>query len=148
VTIGPDGVVSIIGGKLTTYRQMAEDVVDRAVAHAGLSAEPCRTKAMPLVGAPARADSASTDGLPASLVSRFGGLSRQVVETATVADPLAPIADGIDVTRAEIEYAVTHEGALDASDVLDRRTRIGLVRADADKTRAAIEEIVTPRSPS
>ena len=75
-------------------------------------------------------------------MSRFGGLAAQVVESASVAEPLAPIADGIDVTRAEIEYAVTHEGALDASDVLDRRTRIGLVRADADKARAAVEEIV------
>jgi glycerol-3-phosphate dehydrogenase len=66
-----------------------------------------------------------------------------VLKTATVTDPLAPIAEGIDITRAEIEYAVTHEGALDVSDVLDRRTRIGLVRTDADKARSAIEEIVT-----
>src|SRR5262249_34875914 len=52
VTVGPNGVVSIVGGKLTTYRQMAQDVVDRAVALAGLRAAPCRTKAIPLVGAP------------------------------------------------------------------------------------------------
>jgi glycerol-3-phosphate dehydrogenase len=75
-------------------------------------------------------------------VSRFGGRSAEVFETATVADPLAPVADGIDVTRAEIEYAVSSEGALDVSDVLDRRTRIGLVGADADRARAAVEEIV------
>jgi glycerol-3-phosphate dehydrogenase len=142
VTVGPDGVVSIIGGKLTTYRRMAEDVVDRAVAEAGLSAAACRTKTIALVGAPARADSAATDGLPASLVARHGGLSRVVVDAATVAEPLAAIAPGIDVTRAEIEYAVTHEGALDVADVLDRRTRIGLVAADADRARAAVEEIL------
>jgi glycerol-3-phosphate dehydrogenase len=142
VTVGPDGVVSIVGGKLTTYRQMAEDVVDRALALAGLPAQPCRTKEIPLVGAPARPDSRSRDGLPPSLVSRFGGRSAEVFETATVADPLAPVADGIDVTRAEIEYAVSSEGALDVSDVLDRRTRIGLVGADADRARAAVEEIV------
>jgi glycerol-3-phosphate dehydrogenase len=142
VLVGPSGVVSIIGGKLTTYRQMAEDVVDRAVALAGLPAEACRTKTIPLIGAPARSDSAVTAGLPASLVARHGGLSGQVVAAATVADPLGAIADGIDVTRAEIEYAVTHEGALTVSDVLDRRTRIGLVRADADRARAAVEEIV------
>ena len=142
VTVGPDGVISIVGGKLTTYRQMAEDVVDRAVSHAGLTAAPCRTKTIPLVGAPARADSAATVGLPGSLVSRYGGLAAAVLGAATVADPRAPVADGIDVTRAEIEYAVTHEGALDVSDVLDRRTRIGLVQADADKARPAVEEIV------
>jgi glycerol-3-phosphate dehydrogenase len=137
VTVGPDGVVSIIGGKLTTYRQMAEDVLDRAAALAGIAAQPCRTKTVPLLGA---SGSAGAD-LPASLVARYGGLSREVVSTATVRDPLTPIADGIDVTRAEIEYAVTHEGALDVSDVLDRRTRIGLVRADADRARPAVEEI-------
>jgi glycerol-3-phosphate dehydrogenase len=137
VLIGPDGVVSIVGGKLTTYRQMAEDVVDRAVSHAGLHAQPCRTKTLPLVGA-----SPKPTTLPASLVARYGGLSGEVVSVATVRDPLAPIADGIDVTRAEIEYAGTHEGALDVADVLDRRTRIGLVRTDADRARAAIAEIV------
>lgn len=147
VTVGPAGVVSIIGGKLTTYRQMAEDVVDRAIAHAGLTAAPCRTKTIPLVGAPARADSAPTGGLPASLVSRYGGLAEAVLEAASVPDASAPVADGIDITRAEIEYAVTHEGALDVSDVLDRRTRIGLVRADADRARAAIEDIVRATLP-
>ena len=143
VTVGPDGIVSIIGGKLTTYRQMAEDVIDRAITHAGLTAEPCRTKTIPLVGAPARPDSAPTHGLPASLVSRYGGLAAAVLESASVADPSAPIAAGIDITRAEIEYAVTHEGAMDVSDVLDRRTRIGLVAADADRARAAVQAIVT-----
>jgi glycerol-3-phosphate dehydrogenase len=142
VTTGPSGIISIIGGKLTTYRQMAEDVVDAAVASAGLSARPCSTRTLPLVGAPARADSQPTAGLPASLVARHGGLAREVVDSAAVADPFAPIADGLDVTRAEIAYAVTHEGALDVSDVLDRRTRIGLVPADADRARAAVEAIL------
>jgi glycerol-3-phosphate dehydrogenase len=121
---------------------MAEDVVDRAGTHAGLTAQPCRASTIALVGAPARADSRGTDGLPAALVSRYGGRSAEVVERATVTDPLGAIAAGIDVTRAEVEYAVTHEGALDASDVLDRRTRIGLVRADADRARPAVDEIL------
>jgi len=142
VSLGPDGVISIIGGKLTTYRRMAEDVVDKAIAVAGLDAEPCRTRTLPLVGAPSRPDSADTTGLPSSLVARHGGLAREVVESATVSDPLAPIAHGIDVTRAEIEYAVTHEGALGVADVLDRRTRIGLVHRDADAVRPAVEQIV------
>jgi glycerol-3-phosphate dehydrogenase len=138
VTVGPDGVVSIIGGKLTTYRQMAEDVVDRAITEAGLPAQPCRTTTLPLLGA----GTAAAPELPPSLVARFGGLASEVVQLATVAEPMSPIAPGIDVTRAEIEYAVTHEGALDAADVLERRTRIGLVRTDADAARPAIEEIV------
>jgi glycerol-3-phosphate dehydrogenase len=145
VTVGPDGVVSVIGGKLTTYRKMAEDAVDRAVTVSGLTAGSCRTKSIALVGAASRPDSAAADGLPASLVARHGGLAGQVVAAATVPEPLAPIVEGIDVTRAEIEYAVTHEGALDVADVLDRRTRIGLVAADADRARDAVAEIVTRR---
>jgi glycerol-3-phosphate dehydrogenase len=145
VLVGPDGVISIVGGKLTTYRQMAEDVVDRAVALAGLAAGPCRTKQIALLGAPSRPDSAATDGLPASLVARYGGLARQVVDAASVAAPLEPITDGIDVTRGEIQYAITHEGALDAADVLHRRTRIGLVAADAERARPAVEEILALR---
>ena len=43
----PTGVVTIVGGKLTTYRRMAEDAVDAAVAHAGLTAGPCVTAQLP-----------------------------------------------------------------------------------------------------
>ena len=52
------------------------------------------------------------------------------------------MADGIDVTRAEFEYAVTHEAALSVDDILDRRTRIGLVRADRDRVVGVAEEIL------
>ncbi|WP_375479863.1 glycerol-3-phosphate dehydrogenase/oxidase [uncultured Jatrophihabitans sp.] len=139
VSVGPTGVVSVLGGKLTTYRRMAQDAVDQAVSTAALRAGPCRTREVALVGA---AKSASTAGLPAALVARYGGESRAVVEGATLRDPLGLIAEGMDVTRAEIEHAVTHEGALDVADVLDRRTRIGLVPADADRARDAVGEIV------
>jgi glycerol-3-phosphate dehydrogenase len=52
------------------------------------------------------------------------------------------VAAGIDVTRAEFEYAVTHEGALSADDILDRRTRIGLVQADRERAAAVAAEFV------
>lgn len=138
-------MVSVIGGKLTTYRQMAQDAVDAAVSAAGLTASACVTTSVPLVGATAprgvHTDAAAVSGLPASLIARFGAEAPRVVEVATVPDPLAPIVDGIDVTRAEIEFAFTHEGALTVDDVLERRTRIGLVPADADRARPAVEEI-------
>lgn len=51
--------------------------------------------------------------------------------------PLEAVAEGLDVTRAEFSYAVTHEGALTIDDVLDRRSRIGLVTTD----RAAAEPV-------
>jgi len=141
VLVGPDGVVTVVGGKLTTYRQMAEDALDKAITLAGLTAAPCRTHTVPLVGAPGRRDSRGTDGLPPMLVRRYGGLAAEVLD-APVTDPGAPIADGLDITRAEIAYAVSHEGALDADDVLDRRTRIGLVTADAERARDAVTELI------
>ena len=127
-----DGVLSVIGGKLTEYRFMAEDVLDRAVASRGLPAGACRTGNLPLVGAPANPVSTerSTVDLPASLVARYGAEASNVVAQATCANPTDPVVDGIDVTRAEFEYAVTHEGALTVDDLVDRRTRIGLVAGD------------------
>ncbi|QNG20872.1 glycerol-3-phosphate dehydrogenase/oxidase [Rhodococcus triatomae] len=134
----PSGLISVVGGKLTEYRYMAEDTLDRAIALRGLDARACRTRSLPLVGAPAHAAEArSLAGLPASLVARYGTEARTVLESATCERPDERVADGIDVTRAEFEFAVTDEGALDASDILDRRTRIGLVAAD----RARAEEV-------
>ena len=52
------------------------------------------------------------------------------------------MADGIDVIRAEFEYAVTHEGALTVDDIVDRRTRIGLVDADRDSVLTVAEELL------
>ncbi|NLU83336.1 glycerol-3-phosphate dehydrogenase/oxidase [Rhodococcus sp. HNM0569] len=143
----PSGVLSVVGGKLTEYRYMAEDAVDRAVAARALAAGPCRTRSLPLVGAPgnpARWEAPRTaHALPVSLVERYGDEAPTVVASATCARPLDPVADGIDVTRAEFEFAVTHEGALDASDVLDRRTRIGLVEADRARAESAAREFVS-----
>lgn len=138
-----NGVLSVIGGKLTEYRYMAEDVLNRAVALRALGAGECRTRNLPLVGAPGNPVSSERRGdLPASLVARFGAEASNVIAAATCDRPTELVADGIDVTRAEFEYAVTHEGALAADDVLDRRTRIGLVAADRERAAAAAAEFV------
>jgi glycerol-3-phosphate dehydrogenase len=140
----PSGVVSVVGGKLTEYRHMAQDVLDRAIALRGLAAGPCRTRNLPLTGAPANpgSDAAPARPLPSSLVARFGAEAAKVIASATCDRPTEPVADGIDVIRAEFEYAVTHEGALSVDDILDRRTRIGLVAADRERAVAAAKEFV------
>jgi glycerol-3-phosphate dehydrogenase len=142
-----NGVLSVIGGKLTEYRYMAEDVLDRAVRVRSLAAGPCRTRNLPLVGAPANPVSAprSAADLPSSLVARYGAEAPNVVARATCARPNASVADGIDVTRAEFEYATTHEGALTVDDILDRRTRIGLVPRDRAKVADAAAEFLAAR---
>jgi glycerol-3-phosphate dehydrogenase len=139
-----NGVISVIGGKLTEYRYMAEDVLDRAVTLRGLTATPCRTRNLPLVGAPANPVSTlrSPADLPSSLVARYGAEAPNVIARATCDRPTEPVADGIDVTRAEFEYAVTHEGAMTADDVLDRRTRVGLVAADRERALPAAAEVL------
>jgi glycerol-3-phosphate dehydrogenase len=138
------GMFSVVGGKLTEYRYMAEDVLGRAVAARGLRAQPCRTRNLPLVGAAANPVTAlrMTDAVPASLAARYGAESPNVVASARCERPTAPVADGIDVTRAEFEFAVSHEGAVDVDDILDRRTRIGLVAADRERVVAAAEEFL------
>ncbi|HEU4976121.1 MAG TPA: glycerol-3-phosphate dehydrogenase/oxidase [Baekduia sp.] len=139
----PGGPISVVGGKLTTYRRMAEDAVDAAVAAAGLNdAGRCRTRGIPLVGAVPRAELATIEA-PRRLVDRHGAGAPAVVALAG-GDPelLAPVAAGLDVLGVEVLHAVRAEGALDADDVLDRRTRIGLVPADRERALPAVEALV------
>ena len=136
VLTGPDGVVTVVGGKLTTYRRMAEDAVDAALAASRISgAGPSRTRTLPLLGAAPRPVLA-TLGEPERLVRRYGTEAALVLASAREQtglgddELLAPVAPGVPVTLAELLFGVTHEGALDVGDLLDRRTRIGLVPAD------------------
>ncbi|MGF1426715.1 glycerol-3-phosphate dehydrogenase/oxidase [Kitasatospora sp. LaBMicrA B282] len=128
-----DGLVTVVGGKLTTYRQMAEDAVDAALTRARITVRPCRTRTLPLVGAAPRPD-LDLIAAPLRLVRRYGTEAPAVLAEAA-GDPaaLTPIAPGTDTTLAELRYAIRHEGALDTADLLDRRTRTGL----APTTRAA-----------
>ncbi len=138
------GVVTIVGGKLTTYRKMAEDAVDAAVAHAGLAAGSCRTQQLPLLGAASRPVLAALE-LPPRLVRRFGTDAELVLTNAREVtglqddELLAPIGDDIPATLAELIFGVTHEGAADVDDLLDRRTRIGLVPADRERAVATAQ---------
>lgn len=147
-------LVTVTGGKLTEYRLMAEQTVDTVAeilrGH-GTPSGPCVTASTPLVGAPGAEGSvgvspADVDGLPTSLVERFGLESPAVVSGATVDRPLDAVGsvDGadIDVTRAELEFHVTHEGALTVGDLLDRRTRIGLVERDREACVSTAREIL------
>lgn len=129
VITSPDGVVSVVGGKLTTYRQMAEDAVDAT----GLTSEPCPTRSLPLLGAAPRVDLARLEH-PRRLVRRFGTEARAVIDNAiavTGLDEAEVIAPGVGgITLAELVFGITHEGALDVDDLLDRRTRVGLIPQD------------------
>ncbi|WP_374122085.1 glycerol-3-phosphate dehydrogenase/oxidase [Frankia sp. AiPa1] len=130
VHTGADGMVTVVGGKLTTYRRMAADAVDAAIAAAGLAAGPCRTTRLALVGAAPR-DQLAEIAAPRRLVERFGTEAPRVLALAAGApELLEPVAEGTPVTGAEWLFAVRHEGALEPADLLDRRSRIGLVPAE------------------
>jgi glycerol-3-phosphate dehydrogenase len=138
------GVITVVGGKLTTYRRMAEDAVDAAAAHARLATLPCRTRSLPLCGAAPRSVLAALEQ-PPRLVRRYGTDAALVLATArevsglTDAELLAPLGPEVPVTLAELIFGVTHEGAADVDDLLDRRTRVGLVAGDRAVARPAAE---------
>jgi glycerol-3-phosphate dehydrogenase len=147
VLTSPDGVITVVGGKLTTYRRMAQDAVDKALAG---RAAPCGTRRLPLVGAAAPPVLARVPA-PARLVARYGTEAPDVLALAGREPWLAePVTDGLPVTGAELAFAAAHEGALDAGDLLDRRTRIGLVPADRARALAAAARVldVLPTGPN
>ena len=135
VLVSGSGMVTVVGGKLTTYRRMAQDAVDRAVTTRALQAGPCRTRALPLLGAGSGEELAGVDA-PARLVRRFGTEATAVLANAMAVTGLAedallaPVSATVPATLAELVFGVTHEGATSVEDLLDRRTRVGLVPAD------------------
>jgi glycerol-3-phosphate dehydrogenase len=147
VVRGRHRTINVVGGKLTTYRRMAQDAVDAAIDHAGLDAGPCLTSRLPLVGA-ATHKRLATLGEPALRIGRYGLEATTVTEVERDDPSLAePIAPGVPVTHAELRFSVLHEGALTASDLLDRRFRVGLVPADRSAALPAAEAAIAACSP-
>jgi glycerol-3-phosphate dehydrogenase len=132
------GLVSIAGGKYTTYRVMAADAVDLAAQELLKRVAPSCTDRVPLLGADGYF--ALENQVPAlaaeyglhpyrvrHLLDRYGSLLRDVLEPGRDDATLLQTVPGApDYLLAEIRYAVTHEGALHLEDVLTRRTRISI----------------------
>jgi glycerol-3-phosphate dehydrogenase len=127
-----NGMVTVVGGKLTTYRRMAQDTVDRVLGGAGPRSVTAR---LPLVGAAPVSVLRSLDA-PERLVRRYG-IEAPVVASLAGGDPtlLEPLAEGVPALGVEILFGLRHEGALTLDDLLDRRVRLGLIPAE----RAAAE---------
>jgi glycerol-3-phosphate dehydrogenase len=132
IMVGPDGVVSVAGGKLTTHRRMAERVVDIVYQRLGRRPQHARTAEVGLPGgerAPAELAALTAD--LARALPRLGrlGAERLVMhygaEAARFARPDGPILPGsTPVLEAEVVASVTDEMALTLEDVLDRRLRL------------------------
>ncbi|MEO0963737.1 MAG: glycerol-3-phosphate dehydrogenase/oxidase [Planctomycetota bacterium] len=122
------GLMTVAGGKWTTYRKMAEDVVDQAITLGDLDPHGCVTKNLPIHGYHRNAD-------------RFGGLAYYGSDASEIrrmaeAEPAmrASLHDRLSVTGAEVRWACQREMARTVDDVLARRTRCLLLDA-----RASIE---------
>jgi glycerol-3-phosphate dehydrogenase len=132
------GLVVVAGGKYTTYRIMAKDAVDAAVAAMGRVAMPSITDRVPLVGAEGyrvawnqRHLLAARSGLHVAriehLLGRYGSLVDEVLALVEARPELgAPLAGAEDYLAVEVVYAASHEGARHLDDVLARRTHISV----------------------
>jgi glycerol-3-phosphate dehydrogenase len=127
------GMITITGGKLTTWRRMAKMTVDRLVERDARDA-PCRTHEIPLGQAIAAEELPRVEGVPEvsyqALASRYGHAARQVLALAAERGELAqPIVAGLPDLLAEVALAARSEQARSIGDVLLRRTRLGLLAA-------------------
>lgn len=141
-----DGLVTVVGGKLTTYRRMAQDAVDAALTASGQHASPCRTRTLPLVGAPSGKNPASAltrVAAPDRLVAKYGTEAPAVLALAESDPALArPVAEGTQITGAELVFGALAEGALDVADLLERRTRLSLTPVVAEAARPIAESVI------
>lgn len=151
------GVSSIAGGKLTTYRVMAEDAVDFALGKRKAKSLPSVTKNLPLVGAegytaferraPRIAEKYGWGSERLDhLLMRYGSALEEL--TAMIDDDPSlnePLATAPDYLKAEVAYAVTHEGALHLEDILMHRVRLRYSRRDRGVN--SLDEIGTIAGP-
>jgi glycerol-3-phosphate dehydrogenase len=138
VSRSESGVITVTGGKLTTYREMAEDTVDELISHLdGLprSAKRCRTAKLRLRGAQG-VDPKAT-GVARHLADRYGSEAAEVRALIDADASLGePLVAGLPYLRAEALHAVRDEMATTVDDVLARRTRSRLQARDASATAA------------
>jgi glycerol-3-phosphate dehydrogenase len=151
------GLVSIAGGKFTTYRIMARDVIDVAARELPFGVAPSRTEDIPLLGAVGSAEAPSrarlhsgAAGLTAvqiqHLVRRYGTLTLRVLDLIAEDPALAsPLAGAETYLAAEVRHATVFESALHVDDVLTRRTHIAFEAAD--RGRLAVEDVARLMAP-
>jgi glycerol-3-phosphate dehydrogenase len=153
------GFVSIAGGKYTTYRVMAKDVVDRAVIELRRLTQESVTEKLPLIGADGyfaleqqKERIAQESGLDVEtvthLLNRHGSLISEILEIIEDQPKLAAKLDAdLPYIKAEIVYATSHEGARSVDDVVSRRTRLSFEAVNhgvhlADEVAALIAPVL------
>ena len=157
VTRVAPGLTAIAGGKLTTYRVMAVDAVDHALGEALARAHPSATARLPLVGAAGYRALAAQAGAIARergwtlarvthLLDRYGDELPALLDSIDDDPSLGrPLGEAPAFLRAEVAWAVTHEGAAHLDDVLLRRVRLDIEHRDRGLGAAAeVLEVMAP----
>ena len=144
VSKSKSGVITIAGGKLTTYRKMAQDTIDEALTQLQKSAK-CKTKNLKLIGA--TTSTPKTNAKSAMhLAARFGTeatlIQEMIAENSSLGEQLIA---GLPYLRAEAVFAVKYEMARTLDDILSRRTRARIINRRASVASArAVAELIAP----
>jgi glycerol-3-phosphate dehydrogenase len=155
VSVSPEGMVTVTGGKFTTYRRMAADTVDEVVRRIGRGAKRSPTRRIRLLGAegtpalrqPGAALRLGVDeGRLTHLVGRYGSEARTVIAMIEADPELGrQLVPGLPYLRAEAVYAARYEMARTLDDVLSRRTRSLLLARDASAAAALdVARLIAP----
>jgi glycerol-3-phosphate dehydrogenase len=144
LTRGPLGVVSVTGGKLTTYRRIALAVLHALRADLGLHRIDREPRQLPGAADPEVAADAlrRRHGLDAETAAHLAGTYGTLAADVLALGPLEPIVDGSPELAAQVRYAREHEWALTVEDVLRRRTTLALRGLDTPAVRARVEELL------
>ena len=130
ILVSKSGLITVTGGKWTTYRRMAEDVIGRAETVGGLTPTACRTQEMPLHGA---AGEPATGGSLRSYGSDAAALAQLIAAQPGLEEPLHPL---LPYQRGEVVWQAREEMARTVEDVLSRRTRALILNASASRAAA------------
>jgi glycerol-3-phosphate dehydrogenase len=146
VTVGPRGMVTVAGGKLTTYRRIAAAVLEALRPQLGLRRVDGAPTPLPGAADPEAVAVALQSSRPElepsvarSLAHTYGSLAESVVEPADSLDPLVP---GQPELAAQVAYARDREWAVTPEDVLRRRTTLSLRGFDSTELRARVEDLL------
>lgn len=145
LSTGPLGMVSVAGGKLTTYRRIALAVLHTLRAELELHRIDRRPRPLPGAADPDVAADALRRRHPeldSPLASHLAGTYGALADEVIAAGPLEPLGDGVLEVEAQVLYAREREWALSAEDVLRRRTTLSVTGRDSDEVRRRVESLL------
>ena len=125
IDIAPSGLISVLGGKWTTYRKIAEDAINAAISINKLKKKKCKTQKTKLFGYKKRVEWSDP-------MHVYGSLKKEVEALGRKTDNIS-LSDKIYITNNIIEWSIIHEMALTLEDVLARRTRCIFLDAKESK---------------